>query len=118
RLDPANGYRLDAARLDAFLAALGGGPHLLVLNNPHNPTGVVLAREELEAIVEVCRRRGTLVVADEIYALATYDAARFVSLRNLYPEGAFVTNGLSKDRSAGGYRLGVCILPDETGTRL
>ena len=30
---------------------------------------------------------------------------------NIFPEGAFVTNGLSKDRSAGGYRLGSCILP-------
>ena len=37
---------------------------------------------------------------------------------SIYPEGTFVTNGLSKDRSAGGYRLGYCILPTNSSEKL
>ena len=36
----------------------------------------------------------------------------------IYPEGSFITNGLSKDRSAGGYRLGSCILPTSSTEKL
>ena len=86
---------------------------MLVVNNPHNPTGLVYSTEELNEIVEVCRSNNTLILADEIYALSTYKSEDFTSVGKLYPEGAFVTNGLSKDRSAGGYRLGYCILPDQ-----
>ncbi len=63
-------------------------------------------------------RNYALILADEIYALSTYDMNDFTSLAQLYPEGAFVTNGLSKDRSAGGYRLGSCILPQQDSDRL
>jgi aspartate aminotransferase len=83
----------------------------LVLNNPHNPTGIVYSKEELEKITEVCKKHNILVLADEIYALSTYDMSKFTSMGLVYPEGCFITNGLSKDRSAGGYRLGSCILP-------
>lgn len=52
-----------------------------------------------------------MILADEIYALDTYDMNNFTSMGLVYPEGTFITNGLSKDRSAGGYRLGSCIMP-------
>ncbi len=117
-LDPDSGYRLQPAQLEHFLSCCEGEQHLLVLNNPHNQTGVLYSRDELEELVAVCRRHGTLVVADEIYALTTYAVERFTSLGKIYPEGAFVTGGLSKDRSAGGYRLGACILPSTVDGRL
>ncbi len=118
RLDPKEGYRLQPEALDSFLALLPAGQYTLVLNNPHNPTGVVYSAQELEAIAEVCRRHHTLVLADEIYALTTYDFESFVSMGRIYPEGTFVTNGISKDRSAGGYRLGSCIMPERCSDEL
>jgi aspartate aminotransferase len=42
----------------------------------------------------------------------------FTSMGLVYPEGSFITNGLSKDRSAGGYRLGSCILPTTSTKKL
>ncbi len=69
-------------------------------------------------IAEVCRTNGALVLADEIYALTTYDIETFVSMGTLYPEGTFVTGGLSKDRSAAGYRFGACILPSESSDKI
>ena len=84
---------------------------ILILNNPHNPTGVVYDRLELEEIADVCREQGIAVISDEIYAQTTYDFSKFVSMGKIYPEGTFVTNGLSKSHSAGGYRLGYVIFP-------
>lgn len=104
-------YKIDPVLLEKFIRTFPNKTHLLVLNNPHNPTGSVYARDELEAIAEVCRKHNILVVADEIYALTTYDIEKFTSMATVYPEGTFVTNGLSKDRSSGGYRLGHLILP-------
>ena len=111
-LQAESNYRLDAEVLDRYLRGLPRQQHILILNNPHNPTGAVCSETELRDIAEVCRKHRTLILADEIYALTTYDIKRFHSMASIYPEGTFVTNGLSKDRSAGGYRLGYCIVPD------
>ena len=110
-LKPENNYRIQPEVLDEFVSKIESEQHMLVLNNPHNPTGIVYSKQELEKITEVCRKHNILVIADEIYALDTYDMSKFTSMGLVYPEGCFITNGLSKDRSAGGYRLGSCILP-------
>lgn len=117
-LKPEYNYRIQPGDLDEFLSRIPGEQHILVLNNPHNPTGIVYTREELEKIAEVCRKHRTLVIADEIYALTTYKIEDFMSMGLIYPEGTFVTNGLSKDRSAGGYRLGSCIMPEGCSEKL
>ena len=84
---------------------------ILILNNPHNPTGLLYDRLELEEITDVCREQKIIVISDEIYAQTTYDFSKFVSMGRIYPEGTFVTNGLSKSHAAGGYRLGYVIFP-------
>ena len=117
-LKPEYNYKLQPQDLEQFLTELNKEQLILVLNNPHNPTGTVYSKAELEALAGVCRKHHVLVLADEIYALTTYKIEDFTSLGNIYPEGAFVTNGLSKDRSAGGYRLGACILPTTCSEKL
>ena len=84
---------------------------ILILNNPHNPTGLLYDRLELEEIADICREQNITVISDEIYAQTTYDFSKFVSMGKIYPEGTFVTNGLSKSHAAGGYRLGYVIFP-------
>ena len=84
---------------------------ILILNNPHNPSGLLYDELELEEIADVCREQKITVISDEIYAQTTYDFSRFVSMGKVYPEGTFVTNGLSKSHAAGGYRLGYVIFP-------
>ena len=117
-LKSQNDYKMQPDDLDEFLTSLHKEQHTLVLNNPHNPTGVVYSKTELEKIADVCRKHNTLVLADEIYSLDTYDMNDFTSMGLVYPEGTFITNGLSKDRSAGGYRLGSCILPTTDSEKL
>ncbi len=111
-LKPEEGFKLLPDHLDHELRASPAKQHILVLNHPNNPTGVVYDQEEMEALAEVCRKHGTVVISDEIYALTTFDPGGFTSMMNAYPEGTVVTGGLSKDRSAGGYRLGVGVFPE------
>ncbi len=117
-LKPEFDYKIRPDDLDEHLSKLPGSQHLLVINNPHNPTGTLYARQELEKIADVCRERNAFVLSDEIYALTTYEFDDFSSMGLVYPEGTFVTNGLSKDRSAGGFRLGSCILPEDCTEKL
>ena len=84
---------------------------ILIFNNPNNPTGLVYSKKEMESIVKVCREQNIIVISDEIYAQTTYEFEKFVSMGKIYPEGTFVTNGLSKSHAAGGYRLGYVIFP-------
>lgn len=72
------GLRADGALdLDALDRALAGGARVLVLTSPHNPTGRVLPRPELEAIAEICANHGAWVIADEIHAPLTLPGATF-----------------------------------------
>jgi aspartate aminotransferase len=117
-LKPEYDYKIQSDDLEAFLTNLTESQHILVLNNPHNPTGQVYSRDELAKIANVCKKHNTLILSDEIYALSTYNIKEFTSMGLIYPEGTFITNGLSKDRSAGGYRLGSCILPQDCSKTL
>ncbi|MEU4090782.1 pyridoxal phosphate-dependent aminotransferase [Streptomyces sp. NPDC026673] len=58
--------------LDALREAVTPRTRLLLLNSPHNPTGMVLTREELAAIAELAVERDLIVVTDEVYEHLTY----------------------------------------------
>ncbi|GAA4778112.1 aminotransferase class I/II-fold pyridoxal phosphate-dependent enzyme [Actinomycetospora chlora] len=62
--------------LDAIDRAFADGAGLLVLTNPHNPTGRVFDDAELAALTEVVARHGARVFADEIHAPLTFGGAR------------------------------------------
>ncbi|MFJ8018560.1 MalY/PatB family protein [Streptomyces sp. NPDC096339] len=71
--------RIDPGALeDAFVRARRGGRRAaFLLSNPHNPTGVVHTRTELETVALLARRHGVRVVADEIHAPLVLSGARF-----------------------------------------
>lgn len=76
-----HGWRFDADRLDAALAA--SGARTLILVNPHNPTGRALTAAELSAIAAVAEARDLLVISDEIHADLTYAPAAHVPFASL-----------------------------------
>ena len=63
-------FRLD---VDALREAVTAKTRLLILNSPHNPTGRVFDRGELQAIADVCIEHDVIVVADEVYEHLVYD---------------------------------------------
>lgn len=75
---PAPASDRPAFDLDALDAAFAAGAGLLVLVNPHNPTGRVFSREELVAVSEVVERHGGRVFSDEIHAPLVYSEATHV----------------------------------------
>jgi N-succinyldiaminopimelate aminotransferase len=65
-------FRLDVDRLRA---AVTDRTRLILLNTPHNPTGTVLTRDELQAVADLAIERDLLVVTDEVYEHMAYDVA-------------------------------------------
>jgi N-succinyldiaminopimelate aminotransferase len=76
----APGFRLD---LDELRAAVTDRTTVLLLNTPHNPTGAVLTREELEGVAAVAREHDLVVVTDEVYEHLVFDDREHVSLATL-----------------------------------
>ena len=113
RLRREDGFKLTPDLLKHALKGFPSQQKVLILNHPNNPTGVVYSESELKKLAEICRRNGVVVISDEIYALTSFEPGQFTSMGKVYPEGTIVTGGLSKDRSCGGYRLGVGIFPKE-----
>ena len=111
--DFKNGYRLQAEELEKACYSQKSPQKLLILNNPSNPTGSVHTAEELQSLAEVCRNHGVIVISDEIYALTNFGELPFEGIAKYYPEGTITTSGVSKAFSAGGWRLGFAMIPDD-----
>ena len=104
-LREARGFAFDPDELDA---RIGPRTRLLILNTPHNPTGGLLARADLEAIATVLRRHPEVwIYADEIYSKLVYDGA-FVSIATLpgMRERTIISDGASKTYAMTGWRIG------------
>ena len=104
---PEARYQLTAARL----ADLDPAPAGVILASPANPTGTIIAPEELAAIAEVCRKRDIKIISDEIYhGLSYVEPAR--SMLEFAPD-ALIVNSFSKYFSMVAWRLGWLIAPPE-----
>jgi N-succinyldiaminopimelate aminotransferase len=73
-------FALDVAELSA---AVTSRTRLVLLNSPHNPTGTVLRREELDAVARLCVDRDLVVVTDEVYEHLVYDGGEHVPIATL-----------------------------------
>jgi cysteine-S-conjugate beta-lyase len=68
RLEPLGALDDGAVDIEALSRSVAAGTRVVILTNPHNPTGRVLPRSELEVIAELCAERDVWVLADEIHA--------------------------------------------------
>jgi aspartate/methionine/tyrosine aminotransferase len=103
------GWQLDLHSLENALTA---HTKLIVLNFPHNPTGYVLPRRDLETIVELARRHNLYIFSDEMYRWLEYDPAiRLPALCELYERGISLS-GLSKSFALPGLRVGWLVTPE------
>jgi N-succinyldiaminopimelate aminotransferase len=77
---PGGRFTFDPAELTA---AIGPRTRVILVNSPHNPTGTVFTRAELEAIADVCREHDLTAVTDEVYEYLTYDGTEHIPLATL-----------------------------------
>lgn len=114
-LQPRQGaWALD---MDHLRAAVGPGTRVLLVNAPNNPTGWTLAREEVQAILDHCRKTGTWIVADEVYERLYYGpghaAPSFLDLAS--PDDRVVAvQSFSKSFLMTGWRLGWVVVPPDS----
>ncbi|HEY3445931.1 MAG TPA: pyridoxal phosphate-dependent aminotransferase [Myxococcales bacterium] len=109
-LDEAHGYRWEP---EAIEAAVNKRTKALVINTPHNPTGAVLSRENLQGIVKVAERHGLWVVSDEAYEHVLFDKLHHVSAGALgYPKVVSVFS-MSKSYAMSGLRVGYLACNDD-----
>jgi aspartate/methionine/tyrosine aminotransferase len=93
------------------LAALDPPPAGVIIASPANPTGSVIARDELIAIADICRVRNIAIVSDEIYHGLSYVGPQ-PSMLQFAPD-AMVINSFSKYWSMAGWRLGWLLVPQD-----
>jgi cysteine-S-conjugate beta-lyase len=107
-LDNGRGWVFDAH--DCARRMAEGGTRVLIVVNPHNPTGRVFSRAELLALAEAAERHDILVISDDLHADLTYAPNRHVPFASLDPaiEARTVTMyGASKAFSLAGMRCAV-----------
>lgn len=85
-------------------------PSILILNYPGNPDGLTYSSHELAALAVVARKHNVLIISDEIYGLLNHVGSH-ESIARHCPDNTIITSGLSKWCGAGGWRLGVALLP-------
>ncbi len=92
--------------LDALEAALRPNTRLVYINTPHNPTGLLMPREVLDRVVELCAERGAWLFADEVYRELEHDLTdRLPAAVDLY-DRAISLGSMSKTYGLPGLRLG------------
>ncbi len=111
RTQMENGFRLDPEQLER---AVTPDTRALIFPYPNNPTGAVMRRQHLEALLPVIERHDLLVISDEIYSELTYEGEDHVSIASLpgMRERTILINGFSKAFAMTGWRMGYACAPE------
>lgn len=106
QMEPAT-WQID---FDHFSAKIHERTKMVILNSPSNPTGAVLAAEDLDRLASVAEERSLLIVMDEVYDQIWYEGRPpgFPQSKNLIRVG-----GMSKSHAMTGLRLGWVTAPEE-----
>ena len=104
-------FRLD---VDELREAVTDRTTVLLLNSPHNPTGTVLSRAELQAVADVAQERDLVVITDEVYEHLVYDDHEHVPLATLPGmfERTLSLSSAGKTFSLTGWKIGWATGPE------
>jgi N-succinyldiaminopimelate aminotransferase len=104
-------WRLDLGELER---AFTKKTRLLMLNTPHNPTGKVFSRAELEAIAKLCIAHDVVVLSDEVYEHLVYDGSHtpMATIPGMF-ERTVTLSSLGKTFSLTGWKIGWACAPKE-----
>jgi methionine aminotransferase len=103
-------YRID---WDDVRRAITARTRLVVINTPHNPTGMIWTADDIRQLEAVLQHTAATVIADEVYEHIVFDGARHESLSR-YPtlaERAVVISSFGKTYHTTGWKVGYCLGP-------
>jgi methionine aminotransferase len=86
---------------------------LLILNSPHNPTGMVMQDHDIGALSELCSEHDLYLIGDEVYEHMVFDQGKHLSLcayADLYAR-SFVISSFGKTYHVTGWKVGYCVAP-------
>lgn len=94
--------------LDRVAAAITPATRMLLLNSPHNPTGKVFTRAELDGLAELCVRHDLVAVCDEVYEHLTFDGREHIPLATLpgMADRTLSVSSAGKTYSFTGWKIG------------
>ncbi len=103
-----DGFKLSPWQLEA---AITERTKCFILTNPSNPTGVLYNREELDVLAQIIVRNDIYVISDEIYCALVYEGeyVSIATLGNDIRERTILINGVSKEFSMTGWRIGFAV---------
>lgn len=110
-------YSFDMDRLEEVVRA---GIKLLIINSPNNPTGTILAKKDIEKIIELCLQNHVYILSDEVYDKIVFRDNKHISFAE-YPQIKdllIIANGYSKSHAMTGWRLGYALAPAEICYRI
>jgi aspartate/methionine/tyrosine aminotransferase len=93
--------------------AFGPRTRAVILNTPHNPTGKMFSRAELEELAALARAHDAMVISDEVYSEITFDGAAHVPIATLpgMRERTVTIDSMGKTFSVTGWKVGWAIAP-------
>jgi methionine aminotransferase len=103
-------FRIDWQR---FVDAITDKTRLVIVNFPHNPTGALLSRDDLQQLADVLQKTGAYVLSDEVYEHIVFDGASHHSIltHDELRQRSFVISSFGKTYHATGWKVGYCIAP-------
>jgi methionine aminotransferase len=105
-----NGYSVP---WDAVAAAVTPRTRMIVMNTPHNPTGTILRRSDLDALAGIVDGTDILILSDEVYEHMVYDGQQHESVcrHPVLAERAFVVSSFGKTYHVTGWKIGYVAAP-------
>ncbi|MDT8429036.1 MAG: pyridoxal phosphate-dependent aminotransferase [Pseudomonadales bacterium] len=103
-------YRID---WEALAEALNPRTRLLIINSPHNPSGAVLSRAELDQLAAVIRDHPVYVLSDEVYEHMVFDGQQHHSVlsHEELKQRSFAVFSFGKTYHATGWKIAYCVAP-------
>lgn len=110
RPDPTGRWGFDP---DDLRRAVGPRTRMILLNSPHNPTGMVFTREELDLVARIAVEHDLLVVSDEVYEHLTFDGVVHVPIATLpgMRERTITISSGGKSFNTTGWKIGWACAP-------
>ncbi|MEJ5996022.1 methionine aminotransferase [Pedobacter sp. Du54] len=86
---------------------------MIILNNPHNPTGSILTKKDIDALIKLTKNTDIIILSDEVYEHIIFDGVKHQSIA-LYPElkeRSFIVASFGKLLHTTGWKVGYCLAP-------
>lgn len=108
-------YKIDWEMVKKLFSA---NTKMIILNSPQNPTGSILSKEDIDALIKLTKNTDVLILSDEVYEHIIFDGEKHQSIA-LYPElkeRSFIVASFGKLLHTTGWKLGYCIAPSKLTT--